>query len=210
MAAKDWVGTITGTIALAISAGTAYFNILRQSDDLRVVLGGHAPGLSIDWVKGEVRPSGETTLTFINSGNRAAVVTDIQLQVAEWSRDDLATCTIERRESHLNVKYQAGAIVVKAGEILVVKTALSDKRAYRQEQAILRLDPKKAGGDFVILSLCMIFDVVTPDNTEVRAAVPSIVSRIPRNEAGGLGDAWFMAPSRPTSLVSSSRVLWWH
>jgi hypothetical protein len=84
VAFKEWagvVGTVTGVLALLISDLNAYYNIIRQKDELRVANDGRL--FASTNADGVLEITGRHSLTFINSGNRDAAVTSIKLLVSE-------------------------------------------------------------------------------------------------------------------------------
>jgi hypothetical protein len=83
MTIKDWLATTIACLALLVSAGTAYLNNIRQTDDLKVVPG-DVPETTIFQESGSrlrVRSGGY--LTFINSGSRTVAITKIDMQVIQ-------------------------------------------------------------------------------------------------------------------------------
>ena len=76
MNSKDWASLMIAVLALAISATTAYFNLLRDRDDVRVAFG-FGPTIFYNKTAEKLHLADPTTLTFINSGNRAAAIANV-------------------------------------------------------------------------------------------------------------------------------------
>src|SRR5690348_14263151 len=80
---KDKLTTALAVAAFVISAGSAYLNLIQQTDDLRVILS--EPFVFRPTVR-EGRlwllPS-EKNLVFVNRGNRAAVVMSALVYIVE-------------------------------------------------------------------------------------------------------------------------------
>jgi hypothetical protein len=75
---KDWFTTGFSVLALAISAITAYFSVLRREDNLSVVIGNIPVVHRLDGNTIGVTNS-ETTLVFLNSGTRPAAIASVRM-----------------------------------------------------------------------------------------------------------------------------------
>ena len=71
----DWLALGISLLSLAISGITAYRNVFFQRDDVRFVAG-HSLSVARN-ENDEFRIEEDQEFTFINSGNRQAVVTEI-------------------------------------------------------------------------------------------------------------------------------------
>jgi hypothetical protein len=80
---RDWIALTVSLVSLLVSGLTAYFNVLLQQDDIRIVVD-RMPDMSRDQ-KGVMFASNGVQLTLINVGNRAAVVT--KLLAVAYQRD---------------------------------------------------------------------------------------------------------------------------
>jgi hypothetical protein len=95
MAAKDWITLTISLLAFFISGLSVYWNIIRQVDDLRLLIYG-GTYTDIDPVSKKLQiHSGNISLMFINLGNRPVAVTDIflrstnQKEMTECARPNL-------------------------------------------------------------------------------------------------------------------------
>jgi hypothetical protein len=124
---KEWagvVGAITGIFALILSAGTMYFNIIRQKDDLRVAFG-VPPEFTLDFDNSQFEVANEQTMTFINSGNRAATVPDIELWIEQSGRAVSERQQCNEAKTGVSMGYIFEPPVVRPGEISIVKVKLN-------------------------------------------------------------------------------------
>src|SRR4051812_15680953 len=128
MAAKDWSFLSIAVLALCVSVATALFNVVLQFDDLRVVLGRNP---LVEIRASELTVSGDQELTFINSGNRAAAITDISAVARrivvpgdEQVCHSPSASRFEELFTFAPMELDAKPFILKAGEILFVKTAI--------------------------------------------------------------------------------------
>jgi hypothetical protein len=80
MTAKDWTTLIFSVLALVISAASAYWNIIRQVDDVRVMIEG-SPSIGVSG--GKIISHFGPPMTFINLGNRSAAISSVSLSIAQ-------------------------------------------------------------------------------------------------------------------------------
>jgi hypothetical protein len=78
MTLKDWFTVTLSICAFFISAATAYFNIVRQQDNLSVSVASFPDVVKLDDEQLLVGKD-EAALVFINSGNRAAAITGVSI-----------------------------------------------------------------------------------------------------------------------------------
>jgi hypothetical protein len=118
MSFKDLVSITLSLLAFIISAGSAYFNIVRQIDDVRVTVG-DGPYLFLD-DRGRTALFGDQQITVINSGNRSAAITDVTLVVSKGSEklESVSECT---KPETISMYYATDGFVIKPGEITVQK-----------------------------------------------------------------------------------------
>ena len=117
MTFKDWVTITLSVLAFIISASTAYINLIRQDDDLRMVVQGDLRFRSEP--HSDVEPaiglySEDQRITFINLGNRDASITALSLGVKVFDTDTGArTC---EGGSGWQLAYDIEPFTVKGGE----------------------------------------------------------------------------------------------
>ncbi len=118
----DWLAIGISLFSLSISGLTAYVNILMKNDDVQLV-----PGYSVGLYreeKGDLLLDGQQQLTFLNAGNRAAVIVRIGMTAFKRSDDKAANqiCK-EEKESDLAIYlfFDGKPVVVKPGEIQVIE-----------------------------------------------------------------------------------------
>jgi len=89
---KDWITLFLSTVAFFIAAGTAYFNIIRQQDNLSLVLRGGPLPARID--NDNLAFSTETSfqLIFFNVGTRAAIITSVNIFFVQERANKPQTC----------------------------------------------------------------------------------------------------------------------
>jgi hypothetical protein len=158
---KEWLSITLSILAFVISAWSAYWNIIRQVDDVRVVIEG-IPLIQIDPAKATIRVIANQRMSFTNLGNRPAAVTSISLSISqpnENSTQEVCTGTA------VTEPFDVEPLVVKAGEISVLHTKL------RKGAFVVNLEVANRGKKTVLVEACAIFYVVTPDNETATAAL---------------------------------------
>lgn len=78
MAVPNWVPITISILSAAIAAVSAGYTILFHQDDLRLVLG---DALNVTRNGKDFTLEREQKLTFINSGNRPAVISDVYAEL---------------------------------------------------------------------------------------------------------------------------------
>jgi hypothetical protein len=167
-AIKDWIAISLSVLALFISLITAYFNLVRQIDDLSTIIEGYPlPGVATDPARLIV--SGEISVLFINSGNRPSAISGIGYHVEQWPdspHDGSESCYI----NSVSFDTDHQPIVVKQNEIVAAKVRL--KRGPYAEAAKLQ-DEEGGGFSFPVsdenlrsgeytLTVCLSFVISTP------------------------------------------------
>lgn len=187
MAAKDWVaavGAITGILALGVSTGSAVFNYFLQKDDLRVVLDSlpEMYNAGPDIVSGSgIAVRANQQITFINSGNRSAAITRIQLLAvqpekgAEKTEDCSGGMTIA-------TAYDLDPFVIKPGEILL-KTLRLKKNIWPEYNGYILnyMSHLNRERDHFLVTLCMGFSIISPDNYMEEIKRPLYSKDMPRD-----------------------------
>jgi hypothetical protein len=163
---KDWISPILSCLALIVSAITAYFSILQQTDDVRIVTSSQPIVVFDD--KGTLGLAGRRQITFINSGNRDAAVTDITLAIMRLRTSPVANsqCSELRNFQVANLVYDFEPFVVTPGEI-TIKTF--DQTSFPQwktdkvdsSRKFLSGPSNVAKGDAVVT--CLRISMTTPD-----------------------------------------------
>jgi hypothetical protein len=124
---KDWLPIVISSLALLVSAATGYLANLRQVDDIRVI----ASIRPEFYLQGENKliSLGSQRLTFINSGTRNAVITDIFLRIINLGEENAAQKD-ECNEKGRLIDYQRfnfEGLVLKPGDIqTIVLQAVAD------------------------------------------------------------------------------------
>jgi hypothetical protein len=186
--AKDWATLFISCLALFISAGAAFFGVIVQLDDLRVVIGDH-PYIRIE--EGEARMSGPPELTFINSGNRPASITAVRGVVSRLTGPDDKSLECQKYgeldfdKIPALIDFDTNPFVLKAGEINVVTAELKDTIPWKRRKDGILYIPKmvyqaKLGDAFLV---CFSITIVTPDSYLVQWRRP--VYKFVLNDSSG-------------------------
>jgi len=110
MTVKDWITLTLSVLAFLISVVTAYFNLVRQTDDLRLVISA-TPGTFINDNRIELS---EFTVSLINAGNRNAIVHYIWVLIDQTTEGKAQTNCAQGTE----VGVDGQPLIIKEKEIL--------------------------------------------------------------------------------------------
>ena len=188
MEAKDYATLTLSILALLISAIGAYLSHFHQVDDLRVVL--NQPTLSDVGLYGDIQKdqSGssvaglaymDTTLTFMNLGNRQAAILSLSVEAKE-------TDTIDRevRDCYRIGRINAGfagvtslkPFSIKPGEVLVTNVHMD-----KPTQVTFRLKESDPG-QVVRIYVCFWFEFLAPDSIVHNNSIPAWYVEVPLSE----------------------------
>lgn len=173
-AKRDWLALSLSITSIMISFGGFYFNTLFQKDDIRVVIGS-SPSVGRT-EKDELTIYGEQELTFVNSGNRAAAITNVS---AVGKRIDPAIvaneCCALDEDTVMVFAFDVKPFVLKPGEIQTVRTQVTSEFSSKTDSfGVMRLDKsifEAKSGDVVLA--CLNLNVVTPDSYSVQWRRPA-------------------------------------
>lgn len=180
MALKDWVSVGISCAALGVSLTTAYYSVLLEKDDLRVLIG-RLPQSEI-LADQSVEISGSQEFTFINLGNRAALITALgAVLIRIASADAEATCT--GSSFPFGVSFESDPFVLKPGEINFKKAPVSVEKKGRDAVVIPKANYSPKQGD--TFTACLFIQFAAPDFTQVWFK-PAFVFSI-QNANGGFG-----------------------
>jgi hypothetical protein len=83
---RDWLSLLFSLLALGISSVTAYWSIIRQIDDVRLMVT-RSPSFAFDSDKNQIKIHTEQILTYINLGNRPVAINGIRLWINQPNID---------------------------------------------------------------------------------------------------------------------------
>jgi|SRR6266853_6181578 hypothetical protein len=185
MSVKDWVTLVLSISAFGISAIGLYVNLLRQKDDVRVVIDdipevNYLPeeGRDLPWI---VIPGGPLQFTFINAGNRTAAVRSASIVIAQSGSartPRLKKCSGEGVDDVDGVDWDVHPFVLKPSDVVVVDLKFKDKTFHGMERnrdhdtyLIRMVDTQKLRSRYMF-AVCLQFTVVTPDNNSETTELP--------------------------------------
>jgi hypothetical protein len=163
--ARDFVSLTVSVIALIISGGSVYFTLLRQIDDVSMVVGGMPMA---DWVDGKALSieANEFNVTFMNTGTRSVVVNWLAVDYAQPIYDDEGCA---RHATSFTTDLQP--LVIKEKEIVVKKIKIADashglfginaERLSSNKYTFKLLDHNR-GKDTVRTEICITVSLTTP------------------------------------------------
>ena len=120
---KDVFTIVVSAAALLISAFTAYFGIIRQSDDLSVVI----RGFPIAFRSAPERfffAQTDSTLSFINLGTRPAVVLGVRTYFIEQKQTHNEDCVIDDAQAYHIYTTDLKPTVVKSNDVVTASVTI--------------------------------------------------------------------------------------
>lgn len=200
---KDKAALAISALALFVSGTTAYLNVIWQYDDIRVVVG-RPPTAYINDNR-EVVLSGGLDLTFINSGNRAAVITRLSAQVrqvVDTDGDTLECSSASLSTLPLPLDFKPVPLVLSPGAIARVDSTVGDflNLWTKDGQSGALLNKKafqaKGGQEFIG---CISLSVVVPDSYQDDWSQP--VFKVMLNEDADTEDWPLFKPDTPIVIL---------
>jgi hypothetical protein len=174
---RDWLAVTISVVSLACSGLTAFFNIVLQQDDIRIVVD-RMPDMARD-EKGNMFGSNGIELTILNAGNRAAVVTKM---VATAYQRDGESGSRECKNPSDKVPFPITffndfkPVVVKPGEIQFVATRVTPmfpwNKARRDDLGEMALPKEMHGKNVQFFLMCLNMTVTAPDSPAYKWSAP--------------------------------------
>jgi hypothetical protein len=165
-AAKDWIATAIASLALGVSATTAYFNVIRTTDDLSVIA--TLPELQMTSGGLLQLSSGDVTAIFINSGNRQAAISSFLVSISQL-RPDIRfrgnECLDELPNEDRTQIYKTGL----DGEIIGNKEMRTERVRLNGKTGPLAFPIAPFNKSLRAFSVvaCFDLDIVTPSNANI-------------------------------------------
>jgi hypothetical protein len=158
----DWIAVGISLLSLIVAGVPAYRTVLFQRDDVRLVAGN---ALTVRHDKGDLLLDQDQEFTFINSGNRAAVITEIYGELVLVT-DPKTGCDGRFAKS---IVLNPTQIVVKPGDVLPVHAKVVQRYPWEKDQDGFRFRrSKEEQNDSYIV--CLQLYVTTPDSSSIRWA----------------------------------------
>ena len=160
----DWLALGISLLSLAVSGLSAYRTVLFQRDDIRLIVG---DALKVTRDKSDLLLAQDQEFTFINSGNRQAVISEIYSELV-LVIDPNAGCDNQFAKSIIVNPTQ---IVLKPGDILPLRAKVVQGYPWEKDKDGFRFRQSKEeqGSRYLV---CIQLYVTTPDSSSVRWVQP--------------------------------------
>ena len=210
MSVKDWISIVISIGALSVSLATAYFNIFRQTDDVRLALS-DIPTTGVQPKLGKVSVQAQQSFTFINSGNRPAVIARLQLAVVQPSKTTPSPTSCKPEEDGINyyapIPYQFVPVVIKPAEVSAVSATLAWRKTSDGLVTVGITPENSSRTDRHYVFMCLLIDLVTPDNVVVEKAVPLGIDYQNIVEGGGGDTKLLFDRLKPIPLLQNRQFV---
>ena len=165
----EWFAMGVSVLSLTISAFMAFNSVLIQRDDIRFVAG----ALEMTRDKNVFTLPEVQEFTFVNSGNRQAVISGIYgMLVLIVGPGDAATQCNKRPLLHKSIYLDAKPLILKPGEMQVIQAKVQEAYPWKRDKGEMRFkeDGKTEGAaDYIV---CIQVVVTTPDSSSVEWVQP--------------------------------------
>jgi hypothetical protein len=173
MAERDWIAIWIAIVSASIAAASASYTILFHQDDLRLVLG---RALNVSRNGQDFTLDRQQELTFINSGNRPAVISDAyaKLVLARGTGSEQSQCD-EDWSLAKNIILIGGPIIIKPNEIQMWSPTVDVSYPWKLDGQIVGFhedDAQAAAQKYIV---CLELYATTPNNSSFRWARPLYV-----------------------------------
>jgi len=160
----DWAGWVVAVVSLGITAFATYRTVLFQRDDIRLVMGN---ALTVTRDKKDLLLAQDQEFTFINSGNRQAVISEIYGELVLVT-DPNAKCDGRFAKSIILNPTQ---IVLKPGDILPLRAKVVQQYPWEKDKDGLRFrqTTEEQGSHYLV---CLHLYVTTPESSSVKSVQP--------------------------------------
>ena len=156
----DWIAVGISLLSLIVAGVPAYRTVLYQRDDIRLVVGN---ALAVRHDRGDLLLDQDQGFTFINSGNRAAVITEIYGELVLVT-DPKTGCDGRIAKS---IVLNPPQTVVKPGDILPLHAKVVQRYPWEKDGNVLRFRrSKEEQNDSYVV--CLHLYVTTPDSSSIR------------------------------------------
>jgi hypothetical protein len=175
---KDWVTLGISMLALAISGGSAYFNILRVEDRVSLIVEDGPVAFMTNDNNFSVYLDSEPNFIFINSGSRPAVIAWLRLFFLQSSGKAQKTCSsfLDGNEATFDTNFEP--LVVKEREVVTKKIKMTDAAIESKMKKgssgnfLFPVETAFIGETRITITVCAAVRVVTPSVALHDAAVP--------------------------------------
>jgi hypothetical protein len=212
---KDWITSTLAVLAIIISAGSAYINLIRQDDDLRMVVQGDLRFRSEPSSNKE--PSiglfpEDQRVTFINLGNRPASITALSLLVTVYDVDKISTFDVKKGAMECNgghlLAYDIEPFTIKASESISKSLQFAKRPDLQSQDGWTRVSIKDFKGEATYFVACIEVSAVTPQIAKDNLNQPldrGIVPRDPNKKVEG----FFMNDENTFILIKQRGTIFW-
>jgi hypothetical protein len=198
---KDWFSTGIALLSLTVSLSNAYFTTFQRNDDLRVILT-HSVPIGVDVQNARFNIDGTQNMMFLNSGNRVAAITRVQLLLDQRAvQSGTETCADPQNFGRYDLKQP---IIVKPAEMVAVELPVKVNTPLRIQKPTLPFSTENRAAKFVVIHACIRFSVVTPDSEVREKDIVAETLTVNRSPDPGDWDAQMETMTlRPVPLVQS-------
>jgi hypothetical protein len=184
-AVKDWIATAIALLALSVSATTAYFNVIRTTDDLSVVAT-NVPELEVLPTNVILLRPLEVTVVLINSGNRRAAISTFLVSFSQLRPDTRhigSECLDESTQQDRTSIYKTGVdgLVVSDKEVRTQHFKLDGPR-------VISIAPFNRGRKTFSVVMCFVIDMVTPSDADISNYQIVREWQVTKDDSGGWYD----------------------
>jgi hypothetical protein len=206
MTIKDWITTTVACLAVGISVTTAYFNLLRQTNVVRVVVDNRSPWVAIERDGSHFLVTANHDVTFINSGNQTAAVSRIILVLLQPTsfEEFPANC---KDDTERATPYKEDPFVIDPGKIVRKRIELPVEDM--TDGAVLFETVGDQEAERFVLT-CLRFEIITPGKTYADIRMPLHIHNFQRQKGTNrwiwVTGRFVTEPSQTITLLQETRT----
>jgi hypothetical protein len=173
MAERDWIAIWVSIVSVIIATVTAAHTIFFHQDDLRLVLG---TALKVSRVEQDFILDRQQELTFINSGNRPAVISEAYatLVLARGKGNEQSQCDDDMSLAK-NIILNGSPVIIKPNEIQMWDAKVDISYPWKSEGQEVRYHEEDAQAAAEKYIVCLELYATTPINSSFRWVRPLYV-----------------------------------
>lgn len=214
------VSIVLAACAFAVSTFTTYFNIVRSTDDLSVVINGWPVAFRSSKTH-FVFPESESFLSFINLGTRPAVILGTRVHFIVQKQTSKEDCQVgDVNDYHVFTTDLRPTVVrphdLATASIKVTGEEWSVEDSFKNNPAKLEFDAQenRASDEKIPIEVCYEITFATPSLSH-EVAMFSLVKYQAAVSQGGPGidiqlDKMDLTLYRPRELIKDTQILFWN
>lgn len=206
---KDYLTISLSVLAFGVSAGSAYFNVVRTVESVSLI-SDHEPAAHFGKDgKLILRSDEEGELGLVNSGNRSVIISSVAVLYAQWKEGTAPKCDFNLG---INMLTDFEPTVLKSNDVVVRKFRISKPmpifgdspvpKRIENGNFLLPFSNQNKGKEETLIEMCLTIHLSTPSTVIRAVTLPVFRHRVVR-------DGWYYSPEVEGPLRKSPTLLFY-